>query len=267
MKATVLIENVAPEGLKKEWGLSIFIEYNDKKVLLDTGGSGKFADNARLLSVDLKQVDFGVLSHAHYDHADGMRTFFEENNHAAFYLRQSSAENCYRRLFLFHKYIGIQKGLLEDYQDRIVYVDGDYEAAPGCFLLSHKLESSFAANRMRVRVGGQWRTDVFAHEQSLVFDTPEGLVIFSSCSHTGADNILKEAAMAFPEKQVSAIVGGFHLFERPEEEVKRLASGILESGVKKIYTGHCTGEKAYDILKAELGERLNRLQTGLVMEF
>ena len=43
MKVTVLIENTAPEGsgLAFEPGLSLYIEYNGKKVLLDAGISGK----------------------------------------------------------------------------------------------------------------------------------------------------------------------------------------------------------------------------------
>lgn len=267
MKATVLIENAADEGLLEEWGLSIWIEYQGKRILLDTGKSGQFAENAKRLGVDLKKADFGVLSHAHYDHADGMRTFFECNGHAPFYLRRGCAENCYRKLFLSHKYIGMEKGLLGDYQDRILFADGDYEVVPGCFLIPHKLESSFAVNRMCVKRNRRWYPDRFDHEQSLVFDTEKGLVVFSSCSHTGVDNILKEVSTTFPERRIYALVGGFHLFERPEAEVRRLAAGILESGVERVYTGHCTGNAAYDILKEELGEKLNRLRTGLIMEF
>lgn len=42
MKLTVLVENTAPEELSKEWGLSILVEYEGKKYLLDTGASGLF---------------------------------------------------------------------------------------------------------------------------------------------------------------------------------------------------------------------------------
>ncbi len=46
MRATVLVDNLEHNGLKGEWGLSIYIEYRDKKILLDTGASGLFAENA-----------------------------------------------------------------------------------------------------------------------------------------------------------------------------------------------------------------------------
>ena len=76
LEMTVLIDNVAEEPLAGEWGLSILIIADGRKILLDTGSSGLFARNADYLGIDLGSVDIGVLSHAHYDHADGMETFF-----------------------------------------------------------------------------------------------------------------------------------------------------------------------------------------------
>ena len=46
MKATILIDNLTKGSLVPEWGLSIYIEYNGHKILLDTGASGRFARNA-----------------------------------------------------------------------------------------------------------------------------------------------------------------------------------------------------------------------------
>ena len=93
MKATVLVDNISHDNIIGEWGLSIFIEYQDKKILLDTGASGLFLRNAEKLGIDMKAVDFGVLSHAHYDHANGMEDFFYQNLKAKFYLREGSKEN------------------------------------------------------------------------------------------------------------------------------------------------------------------------------
>lgn len=39
MKATVLADNIGEGPLAGEWGLSIYIEYENKKILLDTGAS------------------------------------------------------------------------------------------------------------------------------------------------------------------------------------------------------------------------------------
>ena len=75
MRITVLTDNIAYEDFAAEWGLSILIEYDGRKYLLDTGASRLFADNAALLGIDLADVDFSTLSHAHWDHANGFDTF------------------------------------------------------------------------------------------------------------------------------------------------------------------------------------------------
>ena len=71
MRATVLTDNTGNNELAGEWGLSFYIEYRDQKILLDAGQSGLFAENAEKLGINLADVDYAVLSHAHYDHVDG----------------------------------------------------------------------------------------------------------------------------------------------------------------------------------------------------
>ena len=269
MKATVLVDNIGCPGIQGEWGLSIFIEYSDLKILLDTGASGLFAENARQMGLPLDQVDFGVLSHAHYDHADGILCFLKENSKAVFYLRDACEENCYRQTETFAKYIGIRKGTLKEAGDRIVRVSGTFSPAPGVWLLPHTtpgLEKAGEREKMFRQEGLRRRTDDFAHEQSLIFETDHGLVLFNSCCHGGADVVLKEAAAAFLGKPISALVGGFHLFNKSEDFILQLARSLQKIGVSQIFTGHCTGDPAFELLKRELGDRVQQLRCGLVMD-
>ena len=272
MRAVILIDNLSNNpDLTPEWGLAIYIEHEGKKYLLDTGASENFAKNAETLGIDLSQVDFGVLSHAHYDHSDGMDTFFEKNAKADFWLRHPSKENCYGS----HEmetidYIGIKKGILETYKDRIRYAEGKVELAPNVYLLGHTtpdLDYYGQLYRMFLKIGDQYQYDDFRHEQSLVFDTDKGLVVFNSCCHAGADNILLEAMQAFPGKQVHAIIGGFHLFESPAHAVREFGQRLQDTGVERVVTGHCTGLDAYDILKDMLGDKAQQMECGLVLEF
>lgn len=138
MRATVLTDNIADGELQGEWGLSIYIEYQNRNILLDTGASDLFLKNAEKLGRKIEDVDYAVLSHAHYDHADGMDAFFCNNKKAKFYLREGSAENCYGKKWIFHRYIGLPKGILETYRERIVYAGGDYTLCPGVSLIPHK---------------------------------------------------------------------------------------------------------------------------------
>lgn len=269
MKVTVVIEDTAPDNLLKEWGLSLHIEYDGKNYLLDTGASSKFLENAEKLGVDISAVDYAVLSHAHDDHSNGMDGFFKVNSTAPFYIREGVAENNYRKEESEMVYEGIIPGTLSRYKDRIKYAEGDYTIAENVYLIPHKtqgLEKIGEKSGMYLKIGEKMIADNLFHEQSLVFDTPKGLVIFNSCSHGGADVIINEVADTFKGKEVLAMIGGFHLFKTPEQEVRELAGRLKETGVKNIYTGHCTGEKAYAILVEELGCLVTYLGTGEVFE-
>ncbi len=268
MKVTILIDNLSSGSLLSEWGLSIHIDYQGHQILLDTGASDRFVRNAEKLGIDLKEVEFGVLSHAHYDHADGMAAFFRCNQNAPFYLREGSQENCYGKRWIFHKYIGIRRGYLKQYRDRIHYVKEQQELLPGVSVLAHRPQSPEVhgdQNHLYVRQKGRFIPDDFRHEQSLLLDTENGLVILSSCSHKGADNIIQEVSFAYPEKKICAMIGGFHLHRTSEQEVRALAKRIRSMGIGKIYTGHCTGTSAYETLKEELGEQVCQIRTGMEM--
>ena len=266
--------NTSQKQLKGEWGLCVYTEFNGKRILLDTGASPLFATNAADMGIDLATIDAGVLSHAHYDHVNGMTEFFKKNNHAKFYLRESAAENCYHsykvlKFFTYQKYIGIRKGTLKRNASRIEFVNGDREILPGVTLVGHKTPNLDAIGKrahMCVKENGKYRDDSFDHEQSLVFDTPKGLFIMNSCSHGGADNIVKEIEATFPGKQIYAILGGFHLFRTSDDRVKAFAERLRDLNVQKIYTGHCTGQRAYEILHEVLSDKVEQMHTGMEIE-
>lgn len=267
MKATVLVDNIPCGTLQGEWGLSIYIEYNGVNILLDGGASELYLENAEKLGCDISTVSYAALSHAHNDHSNGMDSFFACNDKAKYYLQELADENCYFKYWLFHRYIGIRRNTLDKYKDRIEYVSGKHELCEGVYLLSHStpgLGKLGKREHMYVKRDGRWYPDDFAHEQSLVFETDEGLVIFNSCSHGGAANIICEVKEAFPEKKVHAMIGGFHLYNKTEEEVRSLARAIKMTGIEYVCTGHCTGDKAYSILEDELGEMLHQLHVGFV---
>lgn len=278
MKIQVLIDNIASccgsRKLFGEWGLSVYVEFEGKRYLLDTGASHLFAKNAGVMGVDLSKVDIGILSHAHFDHSDGMARFFALNKNAPFYLRKGAGEKCYHTYkligrFAYHEYIGIHKGFLKRFADRIRFAEGDMQIAPNVYLVPHKtpgLEAIGERAHLSVKENGKYRYDSFDHEQSLVFDTPKGLFVMNSCSHGGADNIVKEIEATFPDKNIYAILGGFHLFRYKDEVVRAFAERLRELDVQKIYTGHCTGNRAFEILHEVLGDRAEQMRCGMIIE-
>lgn len=270
MKVTVVVDNIPSGDLKGEWGLCFFIEYGRKKYLLDTGASSLFLSNASALGIDISQVDCAVLSHAHYDHSLGMAAFFDINSKAKFHVSASTKDNCYAKALFVTRYIGIEKGILSKYPDRISYCSGITNLDEGVWIVPHSTEGLAKVgkkNHMYVDVGSKLVPDDFSHEQTLVFKVDSGLVVFNSCSHAGADVIISEVRKAFPCEEIIAYLGGLHLAMSSSSRVKEIARGLGTTGVKKIITGHCTGDKAFAILKDRLGDAVCQFRTGMVMEF
>lgn len=273
MDITVLIENLGPEGLACEHGLALHINYRGHSLLLDTGSTGAFADNARALDIDLAGVETAVLSHGHYDHADGMRAFFKANCHAPVLVRAGAKGAYYSMRAGTPKFVGIHRDICRDYEDRLVEVEGLYPLMEGAWLVENPDPEANPerAQRLYEKKGeDRFIPDDFSHEHSLVLEGERGLVVFNSCCHAGAANIAAHIARTFPGKPIAALLGGFHMMGATgtdsincsEEYIRAVAREFKTMGIGRIYTGHCTGMPAFDLLKAELGERLAYMRTG-----
>ena len=106
----------------------------------------------------------------------------------------------------------------------------------------------------------------------LVIREDDGLVFFTGCSHNGIVNMIEATQSVFSDETVKAVFGGFHLMNPVTKKMSENESDVKEIGrllnenknVKKIFTGHCTGKTAYDILKNILGNKLEYFSTGAV---
>ena len=83
MKWTVLTDNrTCDDQLQTENGLSILLETEKHRILLDTGASDVFIRNAEKTGIDLSTVDYVFISHGHSDHAGGLKYFMKMNDKA-----------------------------------------------------------------------------------------------------------------------------------------------------------------------------------------
>lgn len=278
MNIKVLVEDTKCDGFDCEHGLSMMVEYNNGNYLIDTGKTGLYMKNAYKLGVDFTDTDMVFLSHVHYDHSGGFKEFFDINKNAKVYLQNNAkGKYCYKVAGDTKKYIGIPKGILEEYSDRFVYVDGYYDFGNGIYILPHTTEN-LAMRGKRAHLyyesDGSIVPDDFSHEQTVVFEENDGLVLFNSCSHAGVENIINEVKMKMPDKRIKAFLGGFHMvgaggmdtcnFEK--DEVQKVARQLVSSGETIFYSGHCTGEIAYKWLKEVMGERLIAFHSGMEIE-
>lgn len=274
MNITALIENLGPENFACEHGLSLHIDYRGHSILLDTGSSGAFADNAKVLGIDLAEVEYAVLSHGHYDHADGLRAFFAANERTPMLVRRGALGAYYSmRGGTAPRFVGIHRDICRDFAHRLVEVDGLYPLTEGAWLVENPAPEASAdrAQHLYQKLGADhFVEDDFSHEHSLVLEGENGLVIFNSCCHAGAANIAAHVAKTFPNKPIAALLGGFHMMGATgtdsincsQDYVKSVADEFKRLNIGRIYTGHCTGTPAFELLKQELGERLAYIKTG-----
>jgi 7,8-dihydropterin-6-yl-methyl-4-(beta-D-ribofuranosyl)aminobenzene 5'-phosphate synthase len=95
--------------------------------------------------------------------------------------------------------------------------------------------------------------DNVPEDQSLVLNTPEGLVVVTGCGHAGIVNILTSARGKFPDLPVYGIVGGLHLFSATDEQLNWTAGKLKEFQVANLLGAHCTGIEAVYRLREKLG--------------
>ena len=264
-----LVENTSvSDQYKSEHGLSLYVETGDYRLLFDTGASEKFAANAKKLEVDLSAVDLMILSHGHYDHGGGLWKFLSLNEKANIYLHKEAFKAHYAaQSDGSNAYIGIDQTLSEN--RRLIYCEQYKTIKDAMTLFSDVKGNQFKPSgndALFMMDDGVLKTDDFNHEQNLVIEEAGKRVLIAGCAHRGIVNIINHMeAVGLGEPDV--VIGGFHLYARStdkteaEETVKALGEELLERKAV-YYTCHCTGIKAYQTLKAVMGNRIHYLSAG-----
>ena len=259
MRIITLIENTpgAP-GCAHEHGLSLYIETACHTLLLDTGATGAFADNAAALGLDLGRVDTVVLSHGHYDHSGGLARFLALNDHAPVYIHKRAFE---RHKAADGRDIGIRP--LPKSEGRIILTDDetvlDDGLMPRTCNAGPRPYPAHSGDLLMFR-DDRFVPDDFHHEQYLCIRDHGRNIVISGCSHKGILNILHWL-------KPDVLIGGFHFMNLDVEGEGRAeldcAAEALAACPAVCFTCHCTGRKQFDYLKPKLGDRLHYLSAGM----
>ena len=226
---TITYNNVPyDKELTTAWGMSCFIEGLEDSILFDTGGDGSvLLGNMKKLKIDPREIDKVVLSHIHADHIGGLEHLLQTNSQIIVYLPESFPESFKNKLKnLCKETIPVHKPL-------------------------KICQQAWSTGEL-----GSW-----VKEQSLIIDTPKGLIVITGCAHPGIVNIVK-FARSLLKKDVYLVLGGFHLMAYNENQVKRIIQDLKELGIKKVGPSHCTGGKPIELFREAWGEDFIELGCG-----
>jgi 7,8-dihydropterin-6-yl-methyl-4-(beta-D-ribofuranosyl)aminobenzene 5'-phosphate synthase len=262
LKITILSTMLADSGIG-EWGFAALVEADGHKILFDTGARPRTVlENARELKVDLSDVEDVVLSHFHRDHTGGLLTLRQELMKAN--PRALSRVHVGEGIFLPRRYKGKEDA------NQMIVTKADFEATGGQFIIHEKFEEIVPGvwltgpvprpnqeknwqRGVEMNIGGKWVDDTLPDDQSLLFQTDKGLVLLSGCGHAGVVNTIEYARKILGAQKVYGAVGGFHLYELPDEKLAWTAKKLKEYGVTQILGAHCTGIESLFTLRQLLG--------------
>ena len=253
-----------------DWGYSALVRYRGHTILFDAGNDATtFANNARVLGVDLRDVDIAVLSHAHNDHASGFDYLLSVNPAVKIYLPADAnlggawefdvgapADDMRPIPVERQYYRGERKALRHPsgryWKANVEMVPKSREIAPGVSLVATESMllgdfSRYPPHEASPKIWG-------LPELSLVLDTSAGDVVVVGCSHAGVEAIVS-ATKDLRHRDVAMLVGGFHLFPYAEAEVRAVAKRLRDvHGVQRVAPAHCTGHVGFQAFAEIYGE-------------
>jgi len=279
MKLKALIENKSSDSkYKAEHGLSIYIDTGLTKILVDTGESGAFIDNAKEMGVKIEAVDLVIASHSHNDHTGGLLKFFQRNNRAKLYISNNANQQLFFRFALcFKEDVSTPQEVFTNFAERITFVDDFIKIDENISIVSgfeRKYPLLKTNNRLLALKNKAYLKDNFDHEVAVVINNKGKLVIITGCSHSGVDNMIEEVMKYFPGYPIQTVIGGFHLMSfvlpkylgEKKKNIVQLGERLLQYNIEKTYTCHCTGDRGFDILKGVMGDKIDYFKTGDELE-
>jgi 7,8-dihydropterin-6-yl-methyl-4-(beta-D-ribofuranosyl)aminobenzene 5'-phosphate synthase len=279
LKVTTLSTMVANQGIG-EWGYSALVEVDGKQILFDTGRRPETVlKNAEELGIDLSKVEDVFLSHSHGDHTGGLLTLrkkLKQQNPNALSRIHVGNGIFDQRINARNRMQEIKEELEADGVTFIMY-DESFELFPGVWITG-----PIDRIHQEKNYGGRWEiatkngniTDNIPEDQSLAINTKKGFVLISGCGHAGIINTLEHIKSKIHDKNMFALIGGFHLVNATEEQLEWTSKHMITFGVEKIIGAHCTGINSLyslrnllnlereDAVVGSVGDNFN-LETGI----
>ena len=267
-------------SLAGEWGLSLHLEseYRGGKTqyLLDFGYTPEILNrNVDLLGVEPGKINGLILSHGHRDHYGGLVGFV--NQHRA-RMREDLAlyvggETIFREKWLpgrDGKEV-VSWGALDrtalTAQNVVPVCCGAPLALEGPFTTGQIERTSFETVTGSTQVRYEHFTDAerrgklvkdeHQDEQGTCFIVQgRGLVVISSCGHTGIVNTVRTAMKVANVSKLHAVIGGFHLGMAAPEYIQHTVDDLAALNPDAIVPMHCTGANFIAAMRQRMPDRV-----------
>jgi 7,8-dihydropterin-6-yl-methyl-4-(beta-D-ribofuranosyl)aminobenzene 5'-phosphate synthase len=264
--------------LAAEWGLSLHLASVKAgaraQYVLDFGYTPEIINrNFALLDIDPAKINGLILSHGHRDHFGGLDGFVQQHRGR---MRGDLA------LYVGGDTIFRDKWIKEG-GETVLWGAVDRGAlqaqniASVCCPAPHALEGAFTSGYIERTsfeevTGGSWVAEDHYSEAErkgqLVRDQhpdehatcyivkDRGLVVISSCGHSGIVNTVKSAMAAANVGKVHAVIGGFHLGTAPQDYLQHTLQELERIDPDVILPMHCTGEPFIAMLRERMPRKV-----------
>ncbi|MFX0030875.1 MAG: MBL fold metallo-hydrolase [Candidatus Hermodarchaeota archaeon] len=238
VKLTIIFDdlNGAKVGYLKSFGFSLLIELNSHKILFDTGTKAEILlKNLSNYAVNPSDIKYVILSHNHYDHANGLSGILMFNPDVRVYIHKHWKKPVKKigDTFPDKNMIFVEKGgKINEIGDNL-YITNAYKSPD---------------------YGG-------IYEQACYIKTKDSLILISGCCHPGLKSFLADRkVLGISEKKPLHIIGGFHRFKFTSDDAT-----ALNPYIHSIVLCHCT--KNIEIFKNQFKEKCSLGVLGKTLLF
>jgi len=253
MKLTILTDNntLIDRYLMAEPGFCVHLEVDGVKILLDTGYSDVFLRNASKMGLSLRDLDVVALSHSHLDHTWGLEPLIRHFTESAF-----EKLPCKRPKLLYHPDALLSRTFHQTDEFGMLMTESRLARY---FALQPSKEPYFITDKLaflghierrfdfeaktpigKVLVDGSLQDDYMQEDSALAYNSSQGLVIITGCSHSGICNIIEQAKDVFKTDTVLDVIGGFHLQKPKPEQLEGTLQYFKQLKPASLHACHCT---------------------------
>jgi 7,8-dihydropterin-6-yl-methyl-4-(beta-D-ribofuranosyl)aminobenzene 5'-phosphate synthase len=229
-----------------------------------------------LLDIDAAKIDGLILSHGHRDHFGGLVGFVNQHRTGmrpdlALYV---GGETIFREKFLPSRdgESPISWGALDRIaltaQNVVPVCCGAPQVLDGPFTTGEIARISFETITGGTKIrsedhftqaerGGELVLDEHRDEHGTCYVVKgRGLVVISSCGHTGIVNTVKTAMKVANVDKLHAVIGGFHLGLAAPEYINHTVDELEALAPDVVVPMHCTGAGFIDVMRRRMPDRI-----------